>query len=961
VYVSKMQWKYCIFRRVDSMEIEKQILKSIKEAYDHNNGFLFQELYIQQKWEPTVHYIKKTFGTFSNAIVAAGLEIKFIQQHEVVKQYEIPLKVIRYLITICPFKNFITRFNTSVFINQTIIPELKKYYLENQKQYNKYKSDPDYLPITAVSKTTGKSINALKSEIDNGVWEGYVVSIPKYQKSDYHYNDFENNYFFRRTVFGDSERVKQAKEEIIKSLNIAYEENEGLLAKHIYQKQGWRPSVTSIQNYFGGFNNALKAAGIEVKYLRRQEIADKYDIPRRSVDYLLTQEPFKKHTIIYDDIIYVNKSIIHKLKDFYLEYKDRYYRFNSDTEYLPIMNVVRLLNEDYKEVIKQIEEGDWEGWYISFPKYQKDHADNTDLHYFFKKSALKDYDSLEGIAAKSGIISNTALRDYANKDLLPKKAKLKGTRLYHVDTVIKAIPAIKENQLNVKIEKINNLQRPSFEYLSDYQQGLILKYIKFRENGGVINFNGYKTKSYIHNPQKTLKDLKSKISHFMLELILERCDISLSIEEFKSLDSIPEKFNADKFDIFSINHEDFFVFSKAKTFKTIRHYYHSLRPFYYYLLQTKESEAVLSDKRFREFLRLKINATNFLNQFPDRELSVKISKRSKKREKSFLSREQMVKVKELMLKCPFSRDKLKNVTMWQSCCTFAIRPEELHHVRIEYFLLDGYGFLKLNERGWGILDLPEEASKKGVSPSHEFYKTPIPPETVKQLNHYLEYLYKKQGSNNPRGKGFLFRPHYLYPEYQYKSGIKKDFLKRIRSDLTFLSPQQREDFILKAGRHSLNNLIDGYEVDLPDKSLNGRVQKIAADYQMRHRPNVAALYTASSSTQKRDMGEDHYTDMISEDSFYKVLNYTINFPWNLKELEIWEIKNGYREFTTNNSNEVAATSEEEVNNHADNELLQKLEEKFKKLKKTRPKEVSVSQWMKDIKKLEKEIKLLKTL
>ncbi|MEG7619570.1 hypothetical protein, partial [Enterococcus faecalis] len=377
---------------------------------------------------------------------------------------------------------------------------------------------------------------------------------------------------------------------------------------------------------------------------------------------------------------------------------------------------------------------------------------------------------------------------------------------------------------------------------------------------------------------------------------------------------------------------------------TLNNYLLNLKQFYYYYLQQLELEAIISEEKHREFLALNLRVKQFLNQFP-RERKKWFSLDESKAKKSFLTPEQMIKVRDLILSDPITRNPIKHAAIWQLGCTTGIRPEEMELVRIEYFLLDEQGFLKLNNRGWGILKLPSEASKIENSPSHVIYGTPIPKETVTIINQYLQKLYLKQGSSNKRGYGFLFRPNPAFPDMPHNT-INKDFLVRIRPLLTFLTPEQSENFILKSSRHSMNNLIS--KTYLPVQRLNGEIQKIAAQYQMRHKPK-------DSTT-----GDDYYSALIIEDDFYKVLDLTINFPWNNEKLELWEIKQGYKKAQNNEIKLQQDNLIMEVQSKEVFERINQIENQLSELR-TRPKNISVKEWTIEVNKLKKEKNALITI
>lgn len=290
----------------------------------------------------------------------------------------------------------------------------------------------------------------------------------------------------------------------------------------------------------------------------------------------------------------------------------------------------------------------------------------------------------------------------------------------------------------------------------------------------------------------------------------------------------------------------------------------------------------------------------------------------------------MVFIMQTILEDVRAKNPFKNAMMWRLACTTAVRPEELHKLRIENFLLDSEGYLNLNELGWGELRLPAHISKQENSPSHPEYHTPIPPDTVKQINKYLSVLYKKQDENHPKGKGFLFRVDDALPEYQHKGSISFGFIKRIRPRLDFLDDTQRQDFIFKASRHSLNNLIMQSYIQ-SDPSLNGLTKRTAADHQLRHTP-------------AKTVGEEYYLDDITREQYYKILEATINFPWEIDKLQEWEIEKGYRTATHGLEMLNSNTAENDDRKSELEQQLIKLNEQLLAVKE-KPKDLTEQQWI----------------
>ncbi len=393
-----------------------------------------------------------------------------------------------------------------------------------------------------------------------------------------------------------------------------------------------------------------------------------------------------------------------------------------------------------------------------------------------------------------------------------------------------------------------------------------------------------------------------------------------------------------------VTKDDFFILSERYKTKTLTTIFASLKRFYYWILQDLQGEYIKDFEAVQEFRNTDNRITTFLSQFPSRN-EIPSDEKIIKKEKSFLTRKQMIFVKNRLNNDPRSHKPHRDSVVWELCCVTGIRPTELPRIKIEYFNLDENGFLSLNNRNWGILDIPREISKQEQSPSHELYKTPIPFHTVLEINKYLKKVYRLQDKEIPKGKGYLFRPKLNDINKPYSGNFVKDSIKRIKHDLNFLTDKQKDDFELKASRRSLNNLIMGYDVELPN--INRKVQEIAANYQMRHTPA------------RQSIAEKHYTDAISEDNFYNVLEHTINFPWNYNGLAIWETKHGYKNEKEMIIEYVNTSSEEKNELSKETEdLITKYTQRLSMLK-TRPKNMNVLEWTTERGRLIKHIEALK--
>jgi|GEM_PF-3246616 len=622
----------------------------------------------------------------------------------------------------------------------------------------------------------------------------------------------------------------------------------------------------------------------DLSLLSRNQAAKLCGIPSKCFNYLIQQEPFDTFLVKDGANCFIQSEVIPLIKEYYTQNSEAYLYYKSKPEYTPAYHVACMLNISLRELVGQIGDGKWEGKYVGVPKCSSPSPANSDikLNYFFIRPSILEnrYNTLKQISKKTNLIALSRLIFYKQAGLLPQPPHLVGTNLYDEKEILEIIPILKM-KIKEKFAKQagKNLQN-AFDLLNKKQQEAISKYIQFRANGGVIDYSGFRSTQQIANKDVTLDYMKRTISSAFVLIIAGRCGIE---EDFHKnplqKNRIPEDFNPDVFDIYKISQDDYFFLSTKRKGNTLISYLNHLRPFYFYLLDKLEEDAVDDPEDFRNFSRIKRKVLKFLHQFP-RKVSDLNKADINKRTKTFLTREQMVLIKQYLLEDIRARDPLKNATMWQLACTTGVRPEELHKLKINHFRLNAEGYLETDENSWGILILPADISKQGNSPSHPDYHTPVPPEMVRQLNLYLSFIYRKQGKSNPKGKGFLFRPDYALPEYQYRKPIVFDFINRLRPRLDFLDDIRKHDFIFKASRHSLNNTIMRSFIK-DDVPLNDLAKRTAADHQLRHKPT-------------RSVGEEFYLSEITKEQFYQVLDATINFPWNLEKLKVWEEERGYR-------------------------------------------------------------------
>lgn len=675
-------------------------------------------------------------------------------------------------------------------------------------------------------------------------------------------------------------------------------------------------------------------------YISRRQAAKSCGISGSQFNYIINKDPFKeylKNEYINNDgnRILVNTNVIPLISEYYRNNTNLYHYYDSNPDYLSASNVSIMLNVSYRELVEEIRSGKWSDIYVEVPKCgptsSKELGDIKSNYFFNRFKFLQGkYNTLENISRNTSLISLTQLRNYHRRGLLPQPEEVKNTKLFVENEILELIPTLK---LQIKEEqglKLSDSVKNGFNLLSPNQQKIISKYLDYRSNGGIVRYNGYSTNHQIANLDKTINDNKRKICSAFILIISGRCGIE---EDFHKnplhKNKTPKAFNPNIFDIQSVKVEDYFFISSKRKGNTLIGYYQQLKPFYYYLLDELEEDALDDPNAHRLFLKQKRNIDKFLNQFPRNDSDLKDSE-IKHRIKTFLTREQMVLIKQLILEDVRSKYPIKYATMWQLSCSTGVRPEELHRLEISHFYLDENGYLQTDKDGWGLPTLPAEIAKQERSPSHPEFHTPIPKDTVKQLNQYLTLLYKRQGEQEPRGEGYLFRPDDAFPYYRYKKPIRFDFVKRLRSRLDFIDEASKQDFIFKASRHSLNNTIMRTHINT-DTTLNYSIKQTAADHQLRHKPS-------------RSVGEKYYMADIEKEQFYEVLDATINFPWDIEKLHEWEEKMGYRIPEILNINEIELIEEFDEETKELQEQLLVIEEQLQKLKE-KPRSMTEQQWI----------------
>ncbi|MBM7583932.1 integrase [Bacillus pakistanensis] len=448
----------------------------------------------------------------------------------------------------------------------------------------------------------------------------------------------------------------------------------------------------------------------------------------------------------------------------------------------------------------------------------------------------------------------------------------------------KVIYALEQNrtQVDEKTAIRSQKQVKFFPLVHEDLQKTINKYIEYRKAGRGITYNNFFTNKKIKNPEKQLRVIKGWLSSSLYK-----------IAEYRLKNNNEEIKKPLNFDIYTLNVEDFDAIKKVFKPSSRQTLFHIIRPFLYFLLKEKK-KSMKTIEDYLSFNSLELQFDEFLNLFPRRQEEVEDidndEELPKKLNKSFLTREQTIDIYYFLLTDPRSQESLKNATMWLIGCVTGLRPEELLNLRIEHFELDEKGLLKVNERGWGVLRFPKEMAKQKLKGSHKIFGTPVSPYAIDLINKYLLWLYKFQGETNVKGVGWFFRPFVYLPEKKYKK-ISNQFIVRLREQLDFLEKEQANDFVKKASRHSMNNLfVEAFHV-IPDKELKSKLEK-ARQHHMRHKGEDDKL--KKNTLNQAKTGSEHYTDDISSDAYYGVLEYVVGYPWDKKDLVLWEAKKGFR-------------------------------------------------------------------
>lgn len=573
--------------------------------------------------------------------------------------------------------------------------------------------------------------------------------------------------------------------------------------------------------------------------------------------------------------------------------------------------------------------------------------------------AKEKFKTLNQISVDHNISNHTLIRIVNETNIEPRFVSHTKRRYFDEEEILNVFRhrAIERDYVNIKP------QTSFYDKLHHDLQQIIDDYLQFRESGLTIKSRIYTTKKRtIAHSDKNIKRIKSTISSVLFKVGQARNELTNNTKQIY-------------FDLYSLNQQDILPLREALSNTTLVTAHTTLLPFLGYLLELERKKALINND-MSKYSIIEMNFEDFLNQFPlDLEDG---DKPPVEKTKSFLTREQCIDVYNLLLSNPRGNLQLRNATMWLISVALGVRPEEMILLRIDDFLLDDNGFLTTNELGWGLLNVRKEVSKGEKSPSsHRQCKTPVPQNAVLLINNYLRWLYQKQGNNIPKGVGYLFRTHAQVIESRLQAS-SNEAINQVAPFLNFLTPEQQKDFEFKAGRRSLNTFFIKAVDIMPETLKNWKLEK-ARQHQMRHAADASTQFL--TTVQQARTGSRHYTEDLSQEDYYAILDYIITFPWNKKELILWEIEKGYRnpntEININFKNElekkdfeIIIEDEKQKQHQQQNEIKQqqdlhstKLHEKLQSIEnqlnemKTAPEDdVNFEKWLKIRANLQKEKK-----
>jgi hypothetical protein len=455
------------------------------------------------------------------------------------------------------------------------------------------------------------------------------------------------------------------------------------------------------------------------------------------------------------------------------------------------------------------------------------------------------------------------------------------------------------------------------------------RYLRHRTTVGSIDVGGQDYFRKLKSKESRLKEIKRELIRYLHKIHRGRLGIDLGYEHRRGKRLVRlsttdrEQLCQTPLDLYSIDVNDFVYLCENLDESTQFHIRQNLRPFLYFLLHEKW-------KDYRESLKLHLKSGTAFDSNKESQLlelhkiqfDELIKLLPKKYPEEMLLRQKVFGTREQVVRCIVSirqsnfpgrgmSTPLKKAAMMGIGFFTAARPIEIWAMEIDKHLVietnpksPHFGFLKkfsiqvrnlsdynqkayyeetaLDDKdGWGLMKITKNIAK-GKYKGSPYEGTFIAPRMVDLVNEYLTWLYRQ----NPeaRGKGFLFRPNPLKPYVQYTSPrAMTSWVDRWKKYFDFLAVDQQSYFRFYNTRHTCNNLIVNRTV-YRQQFLNDARMRIGITH-LRHDFHIGPLGFVQSSSNRK------YQEAASEAIYFLGVKAALDFPFDLDELQKWEIDN----------------------------------------------------------------------
>ncbi|HBZ80252.1 MULTISPECIES: hypothetical protein [Brevibacillus] len=481
-------------------------------------------------------------------------------------------------------------------------------------------------------------------------------------------------------------------------------------------------------------------------------------------------------------------------------------------------------------------------------------------------------------------------------------------RYYDIEQISERVTRALSAEANIQKNKKRCITVDYSENLPDDIKSMISSYLTHRlSKTPGITIGGVKVNGQGITSEDAAENHRKRLERICFRIIANRCginDLATKEQRFGARKLSEEEWQLYDPSIFSLMDfcfDDLLAMGEGIAHSTfVTGYVNIIRPFFQYALMVEEREIkqkfVKGEMSFEEKLvemdkladrrSIILEPLNAVSQLKRRIGSVR---------SVFLTRKEYV----LGYNYVFAHHGIKAALIWVFTHKLGLRRSEATKVAVEDFWINSEGFLaKDDATGWGKLFLPDQKSKGGVSGS-PVRGTPVPPKIVNLINLYLKnhlfaitpyekhkefagktFIKKGEPKVYARGHGFFFRPDEKNPDSHYAPDTIGNYLREWRAEMAFLDEEKRQFLSAHDGRHTVNEWINTARVDeyLKDQ------RTFAARYLLRH-----------SMAPNGDINTAHYRDLAKVQMYLKIFDQSLNFPYDLDELEKWEEDRGYQE------------------------------------------------------------------